>query len=257
MKNNSKDFSNSKIKPFELGNKKKLILILCTALLWMAALIAYLIPNFNHWLLVSFNTLRSDPILAPICYYYTRYMLYAIGTPLAILYLASFKINKLKPYRMVLLLAVMTMAIGIPIVDLLKYYSAVPRPWVLYPDIISLYRGRGTSFPSGHAFQAFAATLPIITCFLSNDGNLKRNWKKNVLVIILLAFAITLSFSRIFAGMHFISDVLFGIGLAIILMVILASMLEWLSDTGYLNLQNEKYYAIIFVVLIFIGIIFL
>lgn len=223
----------------------------------LAAWFAYQIPNFNHWLLVSFNTLCTDPGLASLCYYYTKYMLYAIGTPIALLYLASFKVNKLKPYRMVIFLAVMTLAIGIPLVDLLKYYYAVSRPWILYPDIIGLYPGRGSSFPSGHAFQAFAGTLPLIICFLTSDGNFKRSREKIILAITLLVFAITLSFSRILAGMHFLSDVLFAIGLAILLMVILAITLQWLLNKGNFNLQKEKWHALVFLILLSIDIIFL
>jgi undecaprenyl-diphosphatase len=184
-------------------------------------------------------------------------MLYAIGIPLAILYLASFKVNKLKPYRMVLFLAVMTLAIGIPLVDLLKYYSAVSRPGILYPDIISLYHVRGSSFPSGHAFQAFAGTLPLIICFLTSDGNFKRSREKIILAVVLLIFAITLSFSRIVAGMHFVSDVLFAIGFAIFLVVILAIILQWLLNNGSFNLKNEKWHALVFLILLFIDIIFL
>lgn len=257
MKSNSENFPSTDIKLFDLRSRKKLFLILCAALLWLAALIAYQIPNFNHWLLVSFNTLRTDPLLASLCYYYTKYIFYAIGTPLAIIYLASFKVNKLKPYRMVIFLAVMTLAMGIPLIDLLKYYYAVPRPWVLYPDIISLYHVRGSSFPSGHAFQAFAATLPLIICFLTSDGNFKRSREKIILAIILLVFAITLSFSRILAGMHFVSDVLFAIGLAILLMVILAITLQWLLNKGNFNLQKEKLHALVFLILLSIDIIFL
>jgi undecaprenyl-diphosphatase len=249
--------SSAELKLFDFGNKKKLILVLCAGVCWLVALIVYSIPNFNHWFVASFNTLRADPLFASICYYYTKYMLYFIATPLSILYLTAFKVNKLKPYRTVLLLSVMTLAIGIPIIDLLKYYYGVPRPWVLYPDITSLYHGRGSSFPSGHAFQAFAGTLPLIICFLTNDKVFKRNWKKIILASMLLFFAIRLSFSRILAGMHFPSDVLFGIGLAIILMVILAITLKWLIETQKLNLQNEKWYGLIFIILISIDIIYL
>jgi undecaprenyl-diphosphatase len=257
MKGNTKNSYSTISSLFDFGSEKKLILVLCTVVLWLVALIVYSIPNFNHWFVASFNTLRADPFFASLCYYYTKYMLYAIATPLSILYVAAFKVNILKPYRTVLLLAVMTLAIGIPIVDLLKYLYGVPRPWILYPDINSLYLGRGSSFPSGHAFQAFAGTLPLIICFLTNDKNFKRNWNKIILASILLFFAITLSFSRILAGMHFPSDVLFGIGLAIILMVILASIIQWLLKTQRLNLQNEKWYGLIFIILISIDIIFL
>ena len=257
MNHNTIESSTRGLNLFKLDGKKRLVLILCTALLWMAALIAYLIPDFNHWLVTSFNTLRTDTLFASFWYNYTRYMIYAIVTPLSLLYLAAFKVDELKPYRTVLLLAVMTLAIGIPLVDTLKYLSAVPRPYILYPDVNSLYHVGGSSFPSGHAFQAFAGTLPLIICFLTNDATFKRNWKKIVLATILLIFAITLSFSRILAGVHYLSDVLFGIGLAILMTVTLTIILQWLLDTGKLNLQNEIWYALIFLILIFIDLFFL
>lgn len=250
--------SNSRVPSlFDFGREKKLVLILCAGVLWFIALIVYSIPNFNHWFLLIFNTLRADPLIATICYYYTIYMLYAIVTPITILYIASFKINKLKPYRTVLFLTFITLAIGIPIVDLFKYTYGVPRPWVLYPDITHLYFVRGSSFPSGHAFQAFAGTLPLIICFLTNDKIFKRTRTKTILAAILLLFAITLSFSRILAGVHFPSDVLFAIGLAIILMVIVAIILQWLIKTQKLNLRNEIWFALPFIILIVIDLLYL
>jgi undecaprenyl-diphosphatase len=179
-------------------------------------------------------------------------MLYFIPTPMIILYLAAFKINTLNPYRMVLLLTVMTLAIGIPITDLLKLHYSVPRPWILYPDITHIYPVRGSCFPSGHAFQAFAGIIPLTLCLLK-----QKTFKKTVTAILLLIFAITLSFSRILAGMHFPSDILFAIGLATLLIPILASLLQWLIKTGKLNTQNEKWYSIIFTILITIAIIYL
>ncbi|MTK64376.1 MAG: phosphatase PAP2 family protein [Methanobacterium sp.] len=245
------------LKLFKFDQRNKLIFILCAAILWILATLAYLTPNFNHWFLANFNTLRSNYLFANLCYYYTKYTLSFIATPIALLYLASFKVNKLKSYRVVLLLSVMTLAIGIPLVDLIKYYAAVPRPWLLYPDINSIYYPFGHSFPSGHAFQAFAGTLPLIICFLTNDDTFKRNIIKTVLAIVLLIFAISLSFSRLLAGVHFPTDVLFGIGLAVIMMVILISVLQYLLKTDQLNPQNEKWYALIFLILITIDICFL
>ena len=257
MDRSMKTIPSEDLKLFHFDQRNKLIFILCTAILWTLAIVAYLTPNFNHWFLANFNILRTNYLFANLCYYFTTLTLSFIATPISLLYLGSFKFNKLKPYRAVLLLAVMTLAIGIPIVDLIKYYGAVPRPWLLYPDINSIYYPGGHSFPSGHAFQAFAGTLPLIICFLTNDETFKRNLKKTVLAIILLVFAISLSFSRLIAGVHFPTDVLFGIGLAIIMMVILIGALQYLLKTGKLNLQNEKWYALIFLALITIDICFL
>jgi membrane-associated phospholipid phosphatase len=237
----------SQLRLFDFGTKQKLILILCAAILWAGALIAYFTPGFDYCLVTSFNSLRANYVFADFWYYYTKYMLYVVGFPLLIVYIASFKIDKLKPYRLVLLLTIMTSAIGNPIIDpILKDLVARPRPMVAHLDLNSLYYVNGFSFPSGHAFQAFASTLPLIICFLTNDTRFKRNWKKIVLALILLIYAITLAFSRVIVGVHYFSDVLFGIGFAIILMVILAILLQWLLDKDYLNLQNEKWYALVF-----------
>jgi undecaprenyl-diphosphatase len=256
MDRSMKTITSQDLKLFKFGQRNKLIFILCTAILWIVATVAYLTPNFNHWFLASFNTLRSNYLFANLCYYYTKYTLSFIATPISILYLASFKVNKLKQYRVVLLLSVMTLAIGIPLVDLIKYYAAVPRPWLLYPDINSIYNPWGNSFPSGHAFQVFAGTLPLIICFLTNDGTFKRNMKKTFLAIALMVLAVSLSFSRLLAGVHFPTDVLFGIGLAVIMMVILISALQYLLKNGELNLQNEKWYALVFLALITLDICF-
>ncbi|WP_321422883.1 phosphatase PAP2 family protein [uncultured Methanobacterium sp.] len=243
---------------FDFGTKKKLVLILCTAILWVGALIAYFTPGFDYWLVASFSSLRANYMFAGFWYYYTKYMLYVVGFPLIIIYIASFKVNKLKPYRLVLLLAIMTSAIGNPLIDpILKDFIARPRPFVTHLDLNNLYFANGFSFPSGHSFQAFANTLPLIICFLTNDKTFKRNWKKIVLALVLLVYAITLAFSRIIVGVHYLSDMLFGIGIAIILMVILASLLQWLLKKDYLNLQNEKGYALVFLTMTIMNTIFI
>ncbi len=246
--------NDSQLKLFALGNKKKLILLLCTLILWIGAFIAYFSYGFDYWFVASFNSLRADPLFADFWYFYTKYLLYLVGFPLLVIYLASFKIEKLKKYRLVLFLSIMTLAIGNIIVDpILKDIFARPRPLVEHLDLNSLYYVSGFSFPSGHAFQSFAGTLPLIICFLTNDKTFKRNTLKTVLAVILLIYATTLSFSRIFVGVHYLSDVLFGIGFAVILMVILASLLQWLLHSGKLNLQNEKWYALFFIALMVIN----
>jgi membrane-associated phospholipid phosphatase len=248
---------NSELKLFDFGIKKKLILIGCAAVLWIAALLAYYIPGFDHWLVAGFNTLRTNAIFAGFWYFYTQYMLYIVGFIILVLYFASFKVPALKPYRLTFFLSIIIYAIGTPIIDpLLKDFFARPRPWMAYPDINSLYHPIGFSFPSGHTFHAFAETLPLTICLLTNDPTFKRTGKKIALAFLLLIFAITLSFSRIFVGVHFLSDVLFGIGFALVLMVIFGGLIQWLLDSGRLNLQNEKWYGMVLALIIVINTIF-
>jgi len=248
----------SELKLFEFGSKKKLFLLLCAVILWFAALITYFIPGFNYYSVASFNALRSDALFAWFWYNYTLYMLYIFLFPLIVLYIMSFKVDQLKPYRLVLFLSLITTAIGTPIVDpVMKNLFAIPRPWVAYPDINSLYHVLGFSFPSGHSFQSFSATLPIILCLLTSDEKFKRNWKKVILATILLILALILALSRVLAGVHYISDVLFGMGFAIFLIVILGSLIQWLLKNDYLNVQNEKWYALAFILILIINTIFI
>ena len=248
----------SELKLFEFGRNKKLFLLLCTAILWIGALITYYIPGLNYYLVASFNGLRTEALFAWFWYNYTLYMLYIFLFPIVVLYILSFKVDQLKPYRLVLFLSMMTTAIGTPIVDpVMKNLFAIPRPWIAYPDINSLYHVPGFSFPSGHSFESFSATLPIIICLFTNDETFKRNWKKVTLATILLLLALILALSRVLAGVHYISDVLFGIGFAIFLMVILASLMEWLLKNDYLNVQNEKWYALAFIFILIINTIFI
>lgn len=250
----SKNIINAfKPKLFELGASKKLMLLICALILWILAYVVYSSFGLDYYIVASFNLLRTNAFFAGFWHLYTNYMLYVISLPLVAIYLAAYKVDALKPYRLVLFLALFTTAIGTPLVDpLLKDFFAHPRPWELYPDINSLNYVNSFSFPSGHSFQAFSLTLPLVLCFLTNDETFKRTWKKTIVASILLVLAITLAFSRILAGVHFLSDVLFGIGLAIILTIITASLLKWLLDTGKMNIHTEKWYAF-FVLLLFLA----
>ncbi|MDI9434556.1 MAG: phosphatase PAP2 family protein [Euryarchaeota archaeon] len=248
----------SEMKLFEFGSQKKLILILLAAILLVSALITYFIPGFNYHLVASFNALRTNASFAWFWYNFTSYMLYIVLFPIIVVYIMSFKVNKLKPYRLVLFLSILVTGIGTPIVDpVMKDLFAIPRPWVAYSDINSLYHVTGFSFPSGHSFESFAVTLPLMICFLSNDENFRRNWKKVVLSSLLLIFAITLSFSRVLVGVHYISDVFAGIGFAILLTVLLSILLQWFLDTNRLNLQNEKWYALLLIFILVINTFFI
>lgn len=244
-------------KLFKFGTREKLILLSCTLILWVGSLILYLIPGLDYTIINSFSAVRANTSLANFWLFYTKNMVYLVGAPLIIIYILSFVIDKLKPYRLVLLLSIMTLAIGNIMVDpILKDLIARPRPYVTYLDLNRLYFANGFSFPSGHSFQVFAGTLPLIICFLTNDATFKRNWKTVIFALVILTYAITVALSRVIVGVHYLSDVLFGIGFAIILMVFLAWILQLLIKDKELNLQNEKWYGLVFCLMIILYSVF-
>lgn len=246
-----KNIQTSEVKLFSLDKGQKIVLIVIAIILWIITLLSYLNPGFEYFMLISLQSLCKNSSMASFWYLYTKYVLYVVSLPLIILYFVSYKVNFLKPYRLVIFLVFLLSAAGSILVDpFLKDLVARPRPWIVYPDINSLYHPSGFSFPSEHSFEVFALTLPFIICFLTDDDYFVRTKKKIFLALILIIFALTLSFSRLIVGVHYFSDILFSIGFCLILFVILVSLLQWLIGTGKLNSQNEKWYGLLLVIII-------
>lgn len=94
------------------------------------------------------------------------------------------------------------------LITLVCYHS---RPFAMGIGTQLIPHRSETSFPSDHATVMFAAALPL----LASPGYRKAG-------ILLMAVAVTGGFLRVFAGVHFPSDILgsFGVGLAAAWLVI-------------------------------------
>lgn len=86
--------------------------------------------------------------------------------------------------------------------QLLKNVFQVPRP-----QIYRLSPASGYSFPSGHSMGAMSFALLLIH-FLQ-QSSLDKKWKR-IGSFLALAFALGMGLSRIYLGVHTISDVLAG-----------------------------------------------
>ncbi len=88
---------------------------------------------------------------------------------------------------------------------LLKNLVARPRPYVTYPDILPLViPGDEYSFPSGHTLSSFAAAYSL-RYFYPQIGDFA------------LVFAGIIGFSRLYLHVHYLSDVLGGAILGVLL----------------------------------------
>jgi membrane-associated phospholipid phosphatase len=95
--------------------------------------------------------------------------------------------------------------------DLLKEVFARPRPAAAFAgQILALSRSATPALPSGHATKSIALILPFLL-LVSGSKPVHR-----VMKIVITLTGIGVCFSRIVLGAHYLSDVLAGIGMALI-----------------------------------------
>ena len=112
--------------------------------------------------------------------------------------------------------------LGTIVNQLLKVVCMVPRPWVRDPAFTA-YTGAidaatGYSFPSGHTQNA-AGTYGVLSLLAYRRAKTRRG---RILAISLgAALILTVSFSRMLLGVHTPGDVLFSLGLGLLLVILL------------------------------------
>lgn len=110
--------------------------------------------------------------------------------------------------RNVALLLIIGLILGHLASEVLKYIVMRPRPFTVLQGVHQLGSLQSYSFPSGHATEVFVA------CILLG--------KKYGYMALFLLIAFLVSFSRVYMGMHYPSDVIGGalIGLAVAMVVL-------------------------------------
>lgn len=95
-------------------------------------------------------------------------------------------------------------------------------------DIVRDYRSGGYSFISGHATNSFGAAFFLIRLFTNR-------W----VTIPVLTWATLNSYSRIYLGLHFVSDILGGIIVGVILALIIFALYSFVRNR-YLHLGKTE-----------------
>ena len=116
---------------------------------------------------------------------------------LAVLLIVIFYRSKKGPGILLLIgLAVSALA-----ANLLKVFFSKPRPFIAFKDVHLLVKelDKNHSFPSGHATLVFMAAVILASYF-------KRGY-------LFFIAAIIVCFSRVYVGVHYVSDVLAGAAL--------------------------------------------
>jgi undecaprenyl-diphosphatase len=108
--------------------------------------------------------------------------------------------------RKVALIGLVALLLANVSVYLLKIIVAEPRPFIVLPNVIQLVpESEAYGFPSGHAASSFAVMMVIGLKY-----RLHIKGKSHRLLYPLLAFAALIAFSRVYIGVHYPLDVVFG-----------------------------------------------
>ena len=108
--------------------------------------------------------------------------------------------------------------VSVVINSLLKLIVKRPRPWHADASITNKLHATGYSFPSGHS-QSIAA---ISTFFTYNVyTKTKSNWMKISAIVISFVLCVLVAISRMYLGQHYLTDVICGLVIGVVLMLLL------------------------------------
>jgi len=210
FKNANKD----KGTPILLPNARS-IWIACFALgamFWIIGLGLWGQQGIDKTVLFYYNTMRvaNDPVVI-LSELLSSYGMAAITAIFVVYLLVSQKFKSLDAPLWVYFYTICSFGLSGIAGDILKAVLARPRPAVTFgSEILALSQSKGFTLPSGHATKSIALILPFIL-LVNNSKNLH---KANKIVIAFMAGGVC--FSRIVLGAHYVSDVVAGIGMALI-----------------------------------------
>lgn len=180
--------------------------------LWIIGIVLWKEQGIDEIVLFYYNTARIEcqPIVL-IMQWITSYGM-AVIAGIYVVYLLLSQVRKdLEAPLSIYLFAICSLGLSGIAGDLLKEVFARPRPITTYgSEIFVLSQSVTPAIPSGHATKSIALVLPFIL-LTASANNLNRVLKTMMIVI-----SLGVCYSRIVLGVHYLSDVLAGIGMAIL-----------------------------------------
>ena len=113
-----------------------------------------------------------------------------------------------KPGRWISLAGLLALVVGFGFSHLIKDLTMRPRPFLALPDVrLLLPPPHSYAFPSGHTTSSFAAATAVMLAAGKALGKIPL-WSLGMLVL-----AVAISYSRVYVGVHWPTDVAAGVAL--------------------------------------------
>ena len=210
----SKETKQDKGTPILLPNLKKAwrACFVLGAVFWIIGLILWAQGEIDEAVLFHYNPMRiaMDPIVV-VSKWFSSNGMATISILFVVYLLASKLLKSLDAPLTVYFYTIFSFGFSGIAGDLLKMVLARPRPITTYGSEILAWSHAGTpAIPSGHATKSVALVLPFIL-LVSHSKHLHKGIK-----VLIGLIAVAVCFSRIALGAHYLSDVLAGIGTALI-----------------------------------------
>jgi len=231
----------------EISNTKVIAILAASSIFYIAALILWKQNTIDNNIVIHFNYVYENEIHLSLIKMLSHFGMSVITTFYALLVLLTFIKEDLQNERPIFLLILISFAIGGIGGDILKEIIDKARPIITLSEQIAIKNLNETpAFPSGHATKSMALALPFLL-FSS-----RKNIITLIFKILVLAVALLVCYSRIALQAHFLSDVLAGIGTALVFIPFSILFVNFLFRKNKVNQDKLKLMSKRFI-FIFIG----
>lgn len=242
------------VTPIELPNVKNVWVacLISGAVLWLVGLILWKQGQIDKVVLFYFNDARIaySPIVV-LSKWFSSYGMAITAGVFVIYLLISLKFKYFDAPLTFYLYTICSFAISGIAGDLLKLILSRARPVVTYgSEILALSKSASPAIPSGHATKSVALILPFVL-LVSNSKNIHK-----IIKILITMIATGVCISRIVLGAHYLSDVIAGVGMALIglpLSMMFANMILRKLPQEKLPLLSKVWGALlVFLIIVFL-----
>jgi len=244
--------STTAVTPIALSRQTTVLILVIAAVFWGIALLLWGQVGLDRWLLLSQEGLRHNALVVALAQLASKYGMSTIVLVYLLYLLYSYRHEDLRDAYPVYLLVVLLFGIAAIGGDVLKEILNRPRPFVAYEGQFTTFSDAATpAIPSGHATKSTALALPFLLLIAPRD-----KWHKAAKILLAIIVA-GVCYSRVLLGAHYVSDVLAGVGTAVMcfpLATLLTNIMLRRMTTERLNLAIRIWAVVLVALMLYLAV---